>query len=122
MSTQDIGARPPVRTDTPARNLLDVAPRPADKPDATLVRPPSSPGRVPELLKDPLPRVTAILVSSDRRMATIDDGRIIAVGEVVGKRVVVAIDERAVVLREPSGVQIRVGLGGRLLGVDRSER
>jgi hypothetical protein len=74
---------------------------------------------MPELLKDPLPRVTAILVSSDRRMATIDEGRIISVGDVLGKRVVVAIDERAVVLKEPSGVQIRVGLGGKILGVER---
>jgi hypothetical protein len=61
-------------------------------------------------------------VSSDRRIATIDDGRIIGVGDVVGKRIVVGIDERAVVLREPSGVQIRVALGGRIVGVERSER
>jgi hypothetical protein len=31
----------------------------------------------------------------------------------------VAIDEKAVVLREPSGVQVRVGLGGRVLDVER---
>jgi hypothetical protein len=77
---------------------------------------------MPELLKDPAPRVTSILVSSDRRMATIDDGRIIGVGDVIGKRVVVEIDERAVVLKEPSGVQIRVALGGKIVGVARSER
>lgn len=77
---------------------------------------------MPELLKDPVPRVTAILISSDRRMATIDEGRIVSVGDALGKRVVVAIDERALVLKEPSGVQIRVGLGGRILGVERSER
>ena len=75
-----------------------------------------------EPLKDPVPRVTAILVSSDRRLATVDDGRIITIGDVVGKRVVVDIDERAVVLREPSGVQIRVGLGGRIVRVERTER
>jgi hypothetical protein len=79
-------------------------------------------GATPEPLKDPVPRVTAILVSSDRHMATIDDGRVISVGDVVGKRVVVGIDERAVVLREPSGVQIRVGLGGKILGIERSDR
>jgi hypothetical protein len=66
--------------------------------------------------------VTAILISSDRRMATIDEGRMVSVGETIGKRLVVAIDDRSVVLREPSGVQIRVGLGGRLLGIERSER
>ena len=77
---------------------------------------------MPEPLKDPVPRVTAILVSSDRRMATVDDGRIITIGDLVGKRVVVAIDERSVVLREPSGVQLRVALGGRIVGVERTER
>jgi len=77
---------------------------------------------MPELLKDPVPRVTAIMISSDRRMATVDDGRIISVGDMVGPRQVVAIDDRAVVLREPSGVRIRVALGGRIVGVSRSER
>jgi hypothetical protein len=96
--------------------------------DSGLRKPPGSapspapPAAMPELLKDPVPRVTAILVSSDRRIATVDDGRIIAVGDVVGRRTVVAIDERAVVLREPSGVQIRVALGGRVVGVARGER
>lgn len=74
---------------------------------------------LPPLLKDPLPRVTAILVANDRRFATIDDGHIITIGDVIGKRTVVAIDERSVVLREPSGVEIRVGLGGRLEGIVR---
>jgi hypothetical protein len=32
---------------------------------------------------------------------------------------VVAIDEKAVVLREPSGARVRVGLGGRVLDVER---
>ena len=74
---------------------------------------------LPPLLRDPLPRVTAILISSDRRLATIGRGQIVGVGDAVGRRVVVAIDERVVVLREPSGVHIRVGLGGRLLGATR---
>jgi hypothetical protein len=73
-------------------------------------------------LKDPVPHVTAILVASDRRMATLDNGRIVTVGDVLGKRVVVGIEERAVALREPSGVQIRVGLGGKIIGIERSER
>jgi hypothetical protein len=33
--------------------------------------------------------------------------------------VVVAIDDRTVLLREPSGVQIRVALGGRVVAVER---
>jgi hypothetical protein len=118
-------SRPPVALSSPPRTVLDPTTHPVDKSDAAAVRaadnrPGALPsGPMPELLKDPVPRVTAILVSSDRHMATIDDGRIISVGEVLGKRVVVAIDERAVVLKEPSGVQIRVGLGGRILGVER---
>lgn len=74
---------------------------------------------MPPLLKDPMPRVTAILVANDRRFATINEGQIIAIGDVLGRRIVIGIEDRAVVLREPSGVQIRVGLGGKILGVDR---
>lgn len=117
---------PAPRAADPAPRASDVAPPggsglntpavPADKPEAARNRP------LPALLKDPLPRVTTILVSSDRRFATIDNGRIIGIGDVLGRRVVVAIDERTVVLREPSGVQIRVGLGGRLVAVGRSDR
>jgi hypothetical protein len=72
--------------------------------------------RRPALLRDPVPRVTAILVSDERRLATVDDGHIVGVGDVLGRRVVIRIDDRAVILREPSGVEIRVGLGGRVLG------
>lgn len=89
---------------------------PADKPEAARNRP------LPALLKDPLPRVTTILVSSDRRFATIENGQIVGIGDVLGRRTVVAIDERTVLLREPSGVQIRVGLGGRLVAVGRNDR
>jgi hypothetical protein len=77
---------------------------------------------MPPLLKDPIPRVTAILVSTDRRFATIEDGHIIAIGDVLGRRTVVGIDQRAVVLREPSGVQIRVALGGRVIGIGLAPR
>jgi len=67
--------------------------------------------------------VTAILVSADRRYATVgDDGQILGVGDTIGRRVVVGIDERTVLLREPSGVQIRVALGGRVVGIERDDR
>jgi outer membrane biosynthesis protein TonB len=108
---------PPAPTSSESRK---PAPPSGTTPVSTEARSAESKG--PELLKDPLPRVTAILISSDRRMATIDEGRMVSVGETIGKRLVVAIDDRSVVLREPSGVQIRVGLGGRLLGIERSER
>jgi hypothetical protein len=74
---------------------------------------------MPALLGDAVPKVTAILVSRDRRYATIDGGHIIGIGDRLGRRTVVGMDERSVVFREPSGVQIRVGLGGRLTGVER---
>jgi hypothetical protein len=36
----------------------------------------------------------------------------------IGRRQIVAIDDRTIVLREPSGVEIRVGLGGRLVAIE----
>ena len=97
---------------------LNPPPPAADKVDAASAA--RSTAKLPELLKDPVPKVTAILVSADRRLATIgEDGQIIAVGDTVGRRVVVAIDDKTVLLREPSGVQIRVALGGRVIGVER---
>jgi hypothetical protein len=122
---QPTGSNPSVVREirTPAvSKSLDTPTRPADTPDAATVRHPATAGPMPEPLKDPVPRVTSILVSRDRRMATVDEGRIISVGDVLGSRAVVAIDERAVVLREPSGLQIRVGLGGKVLGMERSDR
>jgi len=120
---------PPKRVDPRLQPPRAPAANESRKPvqSAGVTTPVSTEGRSaeskgPELLKDPLPRLTAILISSDRRMATIDEGRMVLVGETIGKRVVVAIDDRSIVLREPSGVQIRVGLGGRMLGVERSER
>jgi hypothetical protein len=64
-----------------------------------------------------VPRIATILVSWDRRYATVDDGQIVGIGDILGRRTVIAIDERSVVLREPSGLQIRVGFGGKVLGV-----
>jgi len=111
-------SRPPVthtQAEVPALHPPPVA---ADKSGAASAGKP-----LPELLKDPVPKVTAILVSADRRLATVgDEGQIIGVGDTIGRRVVVAIDDRTVLLREPSGVQIRVALGGRVVGVERSDR
>ena len=74
---------------------------------------------MPEPLSDPVPRVTAILTSADRHLASVgDSGKIIGVGDTIGRRVVVGIDDRTVLLREPSGLQIRVALGGRVVGVE----
>jgi hypothetical protein len=103
-------------TRTPALNTPAI---PADKPEAGAGAPR---GPMPALLKDAVPRVTAILVSRDRRFATVDGGQIIGIGDLLGRRTVVSMDERSVLLQEPSGVQIRIGLGGRLLGVERAQR
>jgi exosome complex RNA-binding protein Rrp4 len=77
---------------------------------------------MPARLQDAFPRVTAILVSRDRQFATVDGGQIVGIGDLLGRRRVVGMDERSVVLQEPSGVQIRIGLGGRLLGIERAGR
>jgi hypothetical protein len=62
--------------------------------------------------------VTTILVSPNRRFVMVD-GKIFGVGDRLGRRTIVAIEPQVVVLREPSGVQIRVGLGGRPADADR---
>jgi hypothetical protein len=107
---------------------LNVPAVSTDKPEAGAARTPP-PGvsaapraPMPPLLKDAVPRVTAILVSRDRRFATVEGGQLIGIGDLLGRRTVVAVDERSVVFQEPSGVQIRIGLGGRLLGVERAAR
>lgn len=106
------GKTPPPTAGPPQRNSGPTAQAPSAVTTAV-------PATTPPLLADPLPRVTAILVSHERRFATVNDGQVVGVGDAVGRRQIVAIDERALTLREPSGVQIRVGLGGRFLGVAR---
>ena len=95
------------RTPRPDPPAVRVTP---PQPAAVRPAPPEPP---PALLKDPLPRVTAILVSNDRRFATIEDGRVVGIGDSIGRRVVVGIDERMVTLREPSGARVRIRLDGR---------
>lgn len=60
-------------------------------------------------LKDSLPKVDSILIDQNRRLAIID-GAIVAVGDAVGPRVVAQIEQNAVILREPSGLLIRVAM------------
>jgi hypothetical protein len=125
------------RPDTPAPGPSPLPPKPpalntpgisADKPDvapAAGVRPTRTAGTGPEtpaLLTDAIPKVTAILVSKDRRLVTVEGGQIVGIGALLGRRTVVAVDEHSVVLREPSGLKIRVGIGGRLLGIERDAR
>jgi len=64
-------------------------------------------------LEEPLPSVNSILVSPDRRLAVVD-GAIVREGDAVGRRVLVRIEPRAVVLREPSGYEVRVFIRRRV--------
>ena len=117
-----------VRQAATGGRALNPPPVAADTPEAVVVstRPPTAyiPTQrpMPVLLKDGLPRVTAILVSRDRRYATVEGGQIVGVGDLLGRRTVIGMDERSVLFEEPSGVRIRVGLGGRVLGVERGRR
>jgi hypothetical protein len=114
-------APPPAAAVDPARPSADTPEAGSSARLPARAVPPPAP--VPEVLKDPVPRFTAILVAADRRLATVgDEGQIVGVGDAIGRRVVVAIDDRTVLLKEPSGVQIRVALGGRVVGVERGGR
>ena len=74
--------------------------------------PPAQPAQRVVPLGVPLPAVNSILVSPDRRLAVLD-GVIVREGDRVGPRVLVRIEPRAVVLREPSGYEIRVPIRRR---------
>ncbi len=121
---------PPKPADAPPVAPLPSAPREATPPRVQTREPQTSAARRPAVplsrpaaradisptgrLNDPIPHVTTILVSADRRLAMVD-GRIVRVGDRVGHRTVAAIEPHVVVFREPSGVEIRVALGGRLV-------
>lgn len=60
-------------------------------------------------MKEPLPRLDSVLIDQNRRLAIIDGG-VVGVGDRVGFRVVVAISRDGIVLREPSGLEVRVPL------------
>jgi hypothetical protein len=111
----------PAPTVAPSPGVRPQASEPGVRPQPAPIAPPAqpllpAPARADkhraEPLKEPLPVVNTILVSPTRRFATID-GRIVSVGDKVGQRTIVGIEPHFVVLREPSGAQIRVGLGGR---------
>ena len=60
-------------------------------------------------LNVPLPKVDSILIDQERRLAIID-GTIVTIGDTVGVRVVEQIERDGVVLREPSGLSVRIAL------------
>lgn len=63
----------------------------------------------PVPLKDPLPRVDSILIDQARRLAIVN-GAVVSAGDSVGPRLVLAINPDGIVLREPSGVEVKVPL------------
>ena len=73
-------------------------------------RPPVRSARLP--LRDPLPVVNSILVAPDRRIA-VANGEIVREGDAVGRRVLIRIEPGALVLREPSGLEVRVAIRRR---------
>jgi hypothetical protein len=127
VSTIPVQAAPVVAAPQP--NRADPMPPPAQQaatpatsPDAAVPRPTGIQGAQPtsgldgnrtpkpvgsQPLDLPLPTVTGILISSDRQFAVID-GAVVSAGDKVGPRVVVRIEPAAVILREPSGHEVRV--------------
>jgi hypothetical protein len=101
--------RPASNAPTGTRGVVRP-PAPADRR-----RPPAPPDPAGDVSNAPLPQVNSILVSPDRRIAVLD-GAIVREGEKVGPRVLVAIEQDGVVLREPSGRQVRVPIRGRRPG------
>jgi len=90
----------PVQMSPAPRVMTPSGPRAAD-----------SRARTPVPLQAPLPRLDSILVDGDRRLAVLD-GQIVGIGGRAGDRTVVRIESDAVVLREPSGLEVRVAIGG----------
>ena len=82
---------------------------PPPRPATPVVR---SAGPRPVPLNEPLPVVDSILVDQHRRLAFIA-GVIVSVGDNVGSRTVTEIESEFVILREPSGVYVRITIRGK---------
>jgi hypothetical protein len=111
-----LAAREPVPTPGVVPPPSKVAPVPSQAPRKPLLAdlaPPEAADRASTkraaLLKEPVPRVDSILVDQDRRLAVID-GVVVHVGDTVGARVVSHIARDGVLLREPSGLVVRLPL------------
>ncbi len=98
----------PQRGTAAAQPERSVTPRVPEQPSGVAS---TQRSRVP--LKEPLPVVNSILVAPDRRLAVVD-GAIVREGEAVGPRVLIRIEPDAVLLREPSGHEVRVPLRRRV--------
>jgi hypothetical protein len=103
-------ARPPAATPDRTSRRRDTAASSVERraaPEPILTRRHTAGPAAPVPLKDPLPVVNSILVSPERRLAVVD-GAIVHEGEAVGPRVLIRIEPGALLLREPSGYEVRV--------------
>lgn len=66
----------------------------------------------PLTASDPLPRVDGVAIAGDRRLAIVD-GAIVGPGDRVGRRVILRIESGGVVLRDPGGREVFVGIRSR---------
>jgi len=105
-ASQGSETAPPTRLTPSARTPQPARPQPAR-------RAVDSPPRKPVPLKTPLPVVNSILVSPERRLAVVD-GEIVREGDAIGPRILIRIEPRELVLREPSGHEVRVPIRRRL--------
>lgn len=90
--------RPAATSEAPVRPVRTHASTPSAPAQAAVKKP-----------LPPVPPLTSILIDGGRRLAMFG-GVIVGVGDAVGPRTVVRIDQHLVVLREPSGAQITVAL------------
>lgn len=102
VATSPPPATPPAE---PSRPQPSIGTQGADRSDGGTIQP----------KREPLPSVGGVLISADRRLAVID-GAVVGIGDRVGTRTVADIEANAVVLREPSGNEIRLPIRGRTGG------
>jgi hypothetical protein len=98
---------PPPSTAAPAASMKSREPSPADPAPPERGEQTAVKRAVP--LKEPLPRLDSILIDQDRRLAVLD-GVVVHVGDSVGARIVSHIARDGVLLREPSGLVLRLPL------------
>ena len=115
---QEPAAQPASTATPPAPRSVTVAPRPTGVQGAQSTSGSAAGGEAlkavgSQPLDAPLPIVSGILISSDKQFAVID-GAVVSAGDRIGPRVVVRIEPAAVVLREPSGREVRVPVRGKV--------
>jgi hypothetical protein len=95
---------------TPAPTATAGSPASEDSVVPLIAQPAPSRRRAPLAApSEPLPSLSSILFGPDRRLAILN-GRIVGEGDAVGNREVLRIEREAVVLRDPDGGQVRVGV------------